>query len=332
MLSIIPFDRVTSTAVSRAGDPERPFKAYPRTPVSVPAASSYYGPFTPPTFVGSVNIPASHTSTSLKGLEDTTSSSRHSGASSTMDHHHQAHSYSGYSTTADHVPHLMDISGHPSHHSFSRHHSSHAGMGMTIPNTPVSIKSELHHSSSSATQHSATNLSMHHNTSPTAQGSSSSSSLGSSSTPINHSSQSHLPGLYHGGAGGASHHSAAGSSAASSGSPPGQAPLGTAAGHSSSNDSSPGGSSNNDDDSSTSRMPPKKRPLSVPEDAKDACYWEKRKKNNESAKRSRDARRMKEEQIAMRVVYLEQENLQLRTEVSLLKNEIEKLRCMLYNS
>lgn len=79
-------------------------------------------------------------------------------------------------------------------------------------------------------------------------------------------------------------------------------------------------------------MPPKKRPLSVPEESKDVSYWEKRKKNNESAKRSRDARRMKEEQIAMRVVYLEQENLQLRTEVSLLKSEIEKLRCMLYNS
>ncbi|ELU04811.1 hypothetical protein CAPTEDRAFT_175426 [Capitella teleta] len=82
----------------------------------------------------------------------------------------------------------------------------------------------------------------------------------------------------------------------------------------------------------SSKIPPKKRPLSVPEDLKDGNYWEKRKKNNESAKRSREARRMKEEQIAMRVVYLEQENLQLRTEVSLLKSEIEKLRCMLYNS
>ena len=81
-----------------------------------------------------------------------------------------------------------------------------------------------------------------------------------------------------------------------------------------------------------SKIPPKKRPLSVPDGMKDNAYFEKRKKNNESAKRSRDARRMKEEQIAMRVVYLEQENLQLRTEVSLLKSEIEKLRCMLYNS
>ena len=84
--------------------------------------------------------------------------------------------------------------------------------------------------------------------------------------------------------------------------------------------------------SSQKHILPKKRSHSVPTEMKDNSYWDKRKKNNESAKRSREARRMKEEQIAMRVVYLEQENLQLRTEVSLLKTEIEKLRCMLYNS
>lgn len=87
--------------------------------------------------------------------------------------------------------------------------------------------------------------------------------------------------------------------------------------------------SGNEDDSG---VPPKKRAHLIPDEQRDDAYWEKRKKNNESAKRSREARRMKEEQIALRVVYLEQENLQLRTEVSLLKSEIEKLRCMLYNS
>jgi hypothetical protein len=91
-------------------------------------------------------------------------------------------------------------------------------------------------------------------------------------------------------------------------------------------------SSNSSSISSQKHMPPKKRAHSVPNEMKDDTYWDKRKKNNDSAKRSREARRMKEEQIAMRVVYLEQENLQLRTEVSLLKSEIEKLRCMLYNS
>ena len=62
----------------------------------------------------------------------------------------------------------------------------------------------------------------------------------------------------------------------------------------------------------------------------DSAYWEKRRRNNESAKRSRDSRRLKEEQLALRVVYLEQENLQLHTEVSILKSEIERMRCMLY--
>ena len=79
-------------------------------------------------------------------------------------------------------------------------------------------------------------------------------------------------------------------------------------------------------------VPPKKRPLAVPESMKDERYWDKRKKNNESAKRSREQRRMKEEQIAMRLVHLEQDNLQLRTEVSVQRAEIERLRAMLYNS
>ncbi|XP_052779506.1 thyrotroph embryonic factor-like [Mya arenaria] len=97
------------------------------------------------------------------------------------------------------------------------------------------------------------------------------------------------------------------------------------------NESSDSGSvkSGHEDDSG---VPPKKRTHDMTQGSREEGYWEKRKKNNESAKRSREARRMKEETIAMRVVYLEQENLQLRTEVSLLKSEIEKLRCMLYNS
>lgn len=82
------------------------------------------------------------------------------------------------------------------------------------------------------------------------------------------------------------------------------------------------GSSNN-----TSK---KRRP--VPVDAKDNTYWEKRRKNNESAKRSRDMRRMKEEHISVRVIYLEQENLQLRTENALLRSEVEKLRAMMYTT
>lgn len=72
----------------------------------------------------------------------------------------------------------------------------------------------------------------------------------------------------------------------------------------------------------------KRRPTAVQN--KDNSYWEKRRKNNESAKRSRDMRRCKEEHISVRVIYLEQDNLQLRTECTLLRSEVEKLRAMLY--
>ncbi|XP_071518764.1 uncharacterized protein [Panulirus ornatus] len=65
---------------------------------------------------------------------------------------------------------------------------------------------------------------------------------------------------------------------------------------------------------------------------KDEAYWERRRKNNEAAKRSRDARRAKEDEIAIRAAFLEQENLKLRVEVASLKSETAKLRCMLYNS
>lgn len=45
----------------------------------------------------------------------------------------------------------------------------------------------------------------------------------------------------------------------------------------------------------------------VPDDLKDDKYWARRRKNNMAAKRSRDARRMKENQIALRAGYLEKE-------------------------
>lgn len=61
----------------------------------------------------------------------------------------------------------------------------------------------------------------------------------------------------------------------------------------------------------------------------DEAYWERRRKNNEAAKRSRDTRRHKEEEIAVRAAILEQENLKLRAQVALLKNETTKLHYML---
>ncbi|XP_043504750.1 thyrotroph embryonic factor-like [Polistes fuscatus] len=66
-------------------------------------------------------------------------------------------------------------------------------------------------------------------------------------------------------------------------------------------------------------------------DEKDATYWERRKKNNEAAKRSRDARRAKEDEIAIRAAYLEQENMKLRYDLATVRNEVDKLKRMLYS-
>jgi len=73
----------------------------------------------------------------------------------------------------------------------------------------------------------------------------------------------------------------------------------------------------------------RKRGMPLPEELKDEAYWERRRKNNEAAKRSRDSRRAKENEIAIKAAFLEQENLMLRVEVAALKSETAKLRHML---
>ena len=62
---------------------------------------------------------------------------------------------------------------------------------------------------------------------------------------------------------------------------------------------------------------------------KDQAYRERRRKNNLAAKRSRDARRAKEDEIAIRAAFLEQENIQLKWEVARLKTETGRLRALL---
>eukprot|EP00096_Caligus_rogercresseyi_P008766 TRINITY_DN2835_c0_g1_i1.p1 TRINITY_DN2835_c0_g1~~TRINITY_DN2835_c0_g1_i1.p1 ORF type:complete len:321 (-),score=148.99 TRINITY_DN2835_c0_g1_i1:793-1755(-) len=59
----------------------------------------------------------------------------------------------------------------------------------------------------------------------------------------------------------------------------------------------------------------------VPSEEKDDHYWEKRKRNNVSARRSREARRLKENQIALRASFLEKENSKLRMSNKELKEE-----------
>ncbi|XP_075429830.1 thyrotroph embryonic factor isoform X5 [Ascaphus truei] len=70
----------------------------------------------------------------------------------------------------------------------------------------------------------------------------------------------------------------------------------------------------------------KAKKIYVPEDRKDEKYWNRRKKNNVAAKRSRDARRLKENQITVRAAFLEKENTALRTEVAELRKELGKCR------
>uniref|UniRef100_A0A3Q2XSZ2 TEF transcription factor, PAR bZIP family member a n=1 Tax=Hippocampus comes TaxID=109280 RepID=A0A3Q2XSZ2_HIPCM len=76
-----------------------------------------------------------------------------------------------------------------------------------------------------------------------------------------------------------------------------------------------------DEDLKPQPMIKKAKKVFVPEEQKDDKYWQRRKKNNMAAKRSRDARRLKENQITVRAAFLERENTALRTEVADLRKE-----------
>ncbi|XP_049883087.1 transcription factor atf-2-like [Pectinophora gossypiella] len=76
-----------------------------------------------------------------------------------------------------------------------------------------------------------------------------------------------------------------------------------------------------------------KRP--IPPELKDEKYFERRRRNNQAAKKSRDARRIREDQvlpimyIAWRACLLEQENASLRAHVAALRQEALALRGLL---
>lgn len=67
----------------------------------------------------------------------------------------------------------------------------------------------------------------------------------------------------------------------------------------------------------------------MPNESKDDKYWKRRNKNNVAAKRSREARRAKENQIIMRAGFLETENDRLTGENSELVKENERLNALL---
>ncbi|XP_052803897.1 hepatic leukemia factor-like [Mya arenaria] len=76
-----------------------------------------------------------------------------------------------------------------------------------------------------------------------------------------------------------------------------------------------------------------KRPRSekkpIPEDLKDDKYFERRKRNNNAAKKSRDSRKAREDEIAIRASFLEKENAILRAQVGTLREEANSLRQLL---
>ncbi|KAJ8283833.1 hypothetical protein COCON_G00026830 [Conger conger] len=73
----------------------------------------------------------------------------------------------------------------------------------------------------------------------------------------------------------------------------------------------------------------KAKKVFVPEEQKDEKYWQRRKKNNVAAKRSRDARRLKENQITVRAAFLERENSALRQEVAELRRDYGRCKNVL---
>ncbi|XP_058684852.1 D site-binding protein-like [Poecile atricapillus] len=73
----------------------------------------------------------------------------------------------------------------------------------------------------------------------------------------------------------------------------------------------------------------KARKVHVPEEQKDEKYWSRRSRNNAAAKRSRDARRLKENQISVRAAFLERENAALRVEVAAARRELQRFRGIL---
>ena len=58
----------------------------------------------------------------------------------------------------------------------------------------------------------------------------------------------------------------------------------------------------------------------IPDEQKDERYFERRKRNNLAAKKSRDQRKMREDAISLRASFLEKENALMRTQVSALRD------------
>lgn len=67
----------------------------------------------------------------------------------------------------------------------------------------------------------------------------------------------------------------------------------------------------------------------VPEQAKDQSYWDKRQRNNEAARRSREMRRLKEKETCDKLLRLKKENEALRVAITLLIQRNESLEVII---
>ncbi|VDM79595.1 unnamed protein product, partial [Strongylus vulgaris] len=75
-----------------------------------------------------------------------------------------------------------------------------------------------------------------------------------------------------------------------------------------------------------SPAPSKKKPHPVPAELKDEAYYERRKRNNESARRSREARRQKEDVNFRKLEIVQQDNIRLKAELQRVVMELERLK------
>lgn len=74
---------------------------------------------------------------------------------------------------------------------------------------------------------------------------------------------------------------------------------------------------------------PRSEKKAIPTDQKDIKYFERRKRNNQAAKKSRDARKAREDEIAIRASFLEKENAILRAQTATLREEANSLKQLL---
>ncbi|XP_022084663.1 uncharacterized protein LOC110976033 [Acanthaster planci] len=79
--------------------------------------------------------------------------------------------------------------------------------------------------------------------------------------------------------------------------------------------------------SSSTKRRNSKRP--VPDTEKDEKYFERRSRNNMAAKRSRDSRKRREDQVSMRANFLQKENDILRAQLATLRQEANSLKQLL---